>query len=81
VAVQGHDYSEAARARAADAGHALPDGSYPVRDCAELADAVRAYGRAPESHRAPLRALIRRRDTELGCGARLERLNDGHDGN
>lgn len=76
MAVAGHDYSEAARARAADQGHALPDGSYPTRDCAELDDAIDAYGRAPESHRAPLRALISRRNDELGCGRHLEKLEE-----
>ena len=71
MAVAGHDYSEAARAQAAKQGHALPDGSYPIRDCAELDDAVHAYGRAPASHRGPLKALIRRRNGELGCYAHL----------
>ena len=72
--VEGHDYSEAARAEAAGQGHALPDGSYPIRDCAELDDAVSAYGRAPENHRSALAALIRRRNTELGCNKHLEEL-------
>lgn len=76
MAVPGHDYSERARQRAAAAGHALPDGSYPVRDCAELDDAIDAYGRAPENHRAPLRHLINRRNEELGCGAHLEKLKE-----
>jgi len=74
MAVAGHDYSEAARQRAADEGNALPDGSYLIRDCAELHDAISAYGRAPESHRAPLAALIRKRNDELHCGAHLEKL-------
>lgn len=76
MAVAGHDYSEAARARAADQGHALPDGSYPIRDCAELGDAIDAYGRAPQGHRGPLRALIRKRNGELGCGAHLDKLEE-----
>jgi len=76
MAVSGHDYSEAARQRAADEGNALPDGSYPIRDCAELGDAIDAYGRAPESHRAQLRALIRKRNDELSCGAHLEKLDE-----
>jgi hypothetical protein len=80
VAVPGHDYSEAARARAADQGHALPDGSYPIRDCAELDDAIQAYGRAPEQHRAPLRGLINRRNEELKCGAHLDRLDEPNAG-
>jgi hypothetical protein len=74
VAVEGHDYSEAARQQAAHEGHALPDGSYPIRSCAELDDAIHAYGRAPESHRAALRSLIRRRNSELGCNHHLDQL-------
>lgn len=74
MAVAGHDYSEAARHQAAARGHALPDGSYPVRDCAELEDAVSAYGRAPENHRKPLASLIRKRNTELGCNQHLDEL-------
>lgn len=72
--VEGHDYSEAARAKAAQEGHALPDGSYPIRTCAELDDAIHAYGRAPANHRAPLAALIRRRNAELGCNHHLDEL-------
>lgn len=66
--------SEQERADAAAAGHALPDGSYPMRNCGEVGDAITAYGRAPESHRGELAALIRRRNTELRCGHHLDRL-------
>jgi hypothetical protein len=69
-----NDLSEAARQRAAAEGHALPDGSYPMRDCDEVSDAINAYGRAPESHRAELRSLIRRRNQELGCNHHLDKL-------
>lgn len=62
------EYGEDERAQLAEAGHALPDGSYPIPDCDALHDAVQAYGRAPESHRPALRSLIRRRNQELGCG-------------
>lgn len=70
------DYSEDARARAAKAGHALPDGSYPMRTCHEVGDAIHAYGRAPEHHRHALAALIRRRNDQLGCGHELDKLED-----
>lgn len=76
LAVAGHDYSETARQQAADRGEALHDGSYPIRDCAELQDAEQAYGRAPDSHRPALRALIRKRNTELGCGRNLDKLEE-----
>lgn len=68
------EISEQEREQAAAAGHALPDGSYPMRNCGEVRDAITAYGRAPDSHRGPLAALIRRRNTDLKCGHHLEEL-------
>ena len=62
------DYSEAERAELARQGHALPDGSYPMKTCGDVANARQAYGRAPESHRAPLATLINKRNRELKCG-------------
>lgn len=70
------DYSEEVRTRAAADGHALPDGSYPILNCADLHDAISSYGRAPDSHRAPLRALIRKENAERECGAHFENLED-----
>lgn len=70
----GRQYSEQERAKLAAEGKALPDGSYPMPDCAAVQDAIHAYGRAPESHRAELAALIRKRDAELGCGLHLDKL-------
>lgn len=70
-------YSEAERQALADKGQALPDGSYPIPDCDALHDAVSAYGRAPESHRGALRALIRKRHEQLGgCGIELDELEE-----
>jgi len=68
--------SEQERADAAARGHALPDGSYPVRNCDEVRRAIDSYGRAPESHRAELAALIRRRNDELHCGHHLVKLEE-----
>lgn len=70
------EYGEEERAALARAGHALPDGSYPMPTCEAVGDAIHAYGRAPESHRAELRALIRRRNTDLGCGHELDKLEE-----
>lgn len=74
MADSSQDYSEAARHHAAGQGHALPDGSYPMRTCTEVKDAIESYGRAPRSHRADLAALIRRRNDDLGCGHPLDAL-------
>ena len=43
-------------------------------DCDAVRDAIHAYGRAPESHRHELAALIRKRNGELGCGHELNKL-------
>lgn len=72
----GREYSEAERESLARAGKALPDGSYPMPDCAAVDDAITAYGRAPETHRAELRALIRKRNDEEHCGRNLDRLGE-----
>jgi len=68
------EFSEEQRAEYARQGHALPDGSYPMPDCDAVRRAIDSYGRAPESHRKPLAALIRKRNDELGCGHHLEEL-------
>jgi hypothetical protein len=70
----GREYTEAERAQYAARGEALADGSYPMPDCPAVADAIDAYGRAPESHRAELRALIRKRNADLKCGHHLDKL-------
>lgn len=72
----GREYSEHERAQLAAQGHALPDGSYPMPDCGAVSDAIDSYGRAPESHRQDLRALIRKRNDELGCGHHLDKLEE-----
>jgi hypothetical protein len=70
----GREYSEAERAELARKGWALPDGSFPMPDCAAVGDAIDSYGRAPETHRPQLRALIRKRNDDEGCGHRLDKL-------
>lgn len=50
-----------------DEGDTAYGTSYPIRDCKDLENAIRAYGRAPESKRAELRRFIVRRKAELGC--------------
>lgn len=58
--VPGHDYSHEARMKAADEGKALPDGSYPTRDRAELEDAIRSYDRETGNTKVLKDYLIRR---------------------
>jgi ATP-dependent protease ClpP protease subunit len=50
-------------------GHAMSDGSYPIENCQDAANARQAYGRAPEGKRAAVAAHIRKRESALGgCG-------------
>jgi len=68
-------FTEQERMELADKGHALPDGSYPMPDCDAVRRAHKAYGRAPESHRGALAALLRKRNEQLRCGLELEGLD------
>jgi hypothetical protein len=68
------EFTEEERMDLADEAHALPDGSYPMPDCDAVRRAIDSYGRAPESHRHELAALIRRRNTELECDFHLDEL-------
>lgn len=70
------DFSEDDRRRLASEGNALPDGSYPMPDCDAVRRAIDSYGRAPAGHRPALRALIRKRNSELGCGHKLGKLSE-----
>ena len=61
--VQKRNYNTEQRRQLADEGKALPDGSYPIVDKADLANALQAVGRA--SNRAQVEAHIRRRAKDL----------------
>lgn len=61
------EFSPEERARLAAAGHAMPDGSYPLPDCDAVRRAVQAYGREAVAKRPALRRLIVRRAVALGC--------------
>lgn len=60
------DYSPEKRAEYAKKGWALPDGSYPIADREDLADAVHSFGRAPDVKRTQVKAHIRKRSRQLG---------------
>jgi hypothetical protein len=44
--VDKRDVSDKERAALADAGHAMPDGSYPIKTTEDLGNAVQSFGRA-----------------------------------
>lgn len=57
-------YSEDSRASMAQAGQALADGSFPIKDEADLKNAIQAYGRAKDKTAA--KAHIMKRAVDLG---------------
>ena len=58
-------FSAAQRRQLADTGAALPDGSYPIRNRADLDNAIQAVGRGTAPH-AAIRAHIVKRAKALG---------------
>lgn len=62
---QRKDYSDAEREKMAKAGTALPDGSYPIANVADLKNAIQAIGRASDSGTA--KAHIKKRAAALGA--------------
>lgn len=59
------DVSSDERERLAERGAAMPDGSYPIANTSDLANAVQAYGRA--SNKAAVKAHIIRRARALNA--------------
>ncbi len=62
-------FTAAERDDAADAGHALPDGSFPIKTRADLKNAISSYGRAKDKDAA--KAHIIARAKVLGAEAEL----------
>jgi len=58
------DYSDKERADAAEAGQAMPDGSFPIKTVKDLKNAIQAFGRAKDSAKA--KAHIKARAKALG---------------
>lgn len=65
------DYPAETRRRMAKEGRAMPDGSFPIADCGDAEDAIRAQGRAPAAKRGAVRSFIRRRVKALGCSGSI----------
>lgn len=61
------DYSAKVRRRMASEGSALPDGSFPIANCGDAADAIHSIGRAAPSKRSAAEAHIRKRVRALHC--------------
>jgi transcriptional regulator with XRE-family HTH domain len=63
------DYSPEQRDKMAKNGEALPDGSFPIADCADLENAISAFGRASDKDKA--KAHIKKRAKALDCDVEL----------
>jgi hypothetical protein len=61
------DYPREIRRELAAKGFALPDGSYPIKDCGDVSDALSRFGqgKAPD---AQIKAHIKKRWRALACG-------------
>lgn len=55
-------YNEESRMEMAKRGMALPDGSYPIKDIADLQNAIQAFGRAKDKEAAKAHIMKRARD-------------------
>jgi len=58
-------YSEEDRAKLAEGGMALPDGSFPIKDEADLRNAIQAFGRAKDKDKAKAHIIKRAMDLNL----------------
>jgi hypothetical protein len=63
------DFSAEERKKAAESGHALPDGSFPINTVSDLENAIHAYGRAKDKEKA--KAHIIARAKALGASDKL----------
>ena len=61
------DFSAQQRRTAAAHGQAMPDGSFPIRNRADLANAIRAVGRADAGSRTSVRRHIIKRARALNA--------------
>lgn len=57
--------SRQTRERLAKKGQAMADGSFPVRNVADLKNAIKAYGRASDSKKASVKEFIKKRARAL----------------
>jgi hypothetical protein len=60
------NYTAVERQALAKQGKALPDGSFPIVDAADLSNAITAYGLGTNNSSATIKAFIIKRASELG---------------
>lgn len=61
------DYSTDTRDRMADKGHAMGDGSFPIANRRDLANAITSFGRTAPEKKLAAKRHIKRRARELGA--------------
>lgn len=61
------DYSPEVRRRMSRIGQALPDGSFPIGDCQDVAHAMKSLTRITVNDRETAEAHIHKRVETLGC--------------
>lgn len=74
VGLQKRDFTQAERDKAAKEGAAMPDGSFPILNAEDLANAVHAIGRA--NHPEAVKEHIRKRAAALGLTDWLKNHSD-----
>ncbi len=83
VAIMKRDYSAQERQDAADAGEALPDGSFPIKTVADLKNAVHDVGRAKDSAKAKSHIIARAKalgaTDQLPDDWEVKKADPGHD--
>lgn len=70
------EFTAGQRAKAADSGAAMPDGSFPIHTKQDLENARRAVGRANPSKQAAVKAHIRKRAKALGVSLSEDELSE-----
>ena len=61
------EFSESQREKLAKKGLALPDGSFPIRNKQDLKNAIKSWGLAKKSNKAPAKKFIKLRAKQLGA--------------
>ena len=61
------EFTQSQRERLAKKGHALDDGSFPIRNRSDLQNAIQSWGRAKKSHKAQVKKFIKMRAKQLGA--------------
>ncbi len=67
AAVSEAEFTESQREKLAKKGHALPDGSFPIRNKSDLKNAIKTWGLAKKSNKAKAKKFIKLRAKQLGA--------------